>query len=304
MIILITALEGIGSQPRSAWGKHPLAFGGTGEHIVSTDKFVNYDRSSYTRRVLPTEVAMPKSLPRRADRPRIKKTPAAAATPTEREPRGARRKRETRYRLLEAALRLMAEKGMEGVAINEITEAADVGFGSFYNHFESKEAIYAALVDWVLEGFGNALDGLVRDVADPAEVISVCVRHTLLRARREPVWGQFIVREGFSTMGLERGLGRRLLRDIKTGVKAKRFPIDDILTMCMSVAGTVIALISAELESGSPRGAEMKRLGFRMDGLPERTAATVLRTLGLDQAEAEAIARRPLPSVEPELKSI
>jgi len=39
----------------------------------------------------------------------------------------------------------MAERGMEGVAINEITEAADVGFGSFYNHFESKEAIYAVL---------------------------------------------------------------------------------------------------------------------------------------------------------------
>ena len=60
--------------------------------------------------------------------------------PVEKEPRGARRKRETRARLLEAALRLSAERGMEGVAINEITEAADVGFGSFYNHFESKEA--------------------------------------------------------------------------------------------------------------------------------------------------------------------
>jgi AcrR family transcriptional regulator len=65
----------------------------------------------------------------------------------------------------------MAEKGMEGVAINEITEAADVGFGSFYNHFESKEAIYAALLDWVFEDFADALDRLVRDLADPAEVI-------------------------------------------------------------------------------------------------------------------------------------
>src|ERR1700741_5273233 len=79
----------------------------------------------------------------------------------EREPRGARRKRETRVRLLEAALRLMARKGMEGVAINEITEAADVGFGSFYNHFESKDAIYRAVMDAVFEHFGDALDRLV-----------------------------------------------------------------------------------------------------------------------------------------------
>ena len=130
---------------------------------------------------------MPKSPRHRADKLPVKRTPAAAASHAQREPRGERRKRETRSRLLGAALGLMAEKGMEAVAINEITEAADVGFGSFYNHFESKEAIYAALLDWVFEEFGDALDRLVRDIADPAEVISVCVRHTMLRARREPV---------------------------------------------------------------------------------------------------------------------
>ena len=42
----------------------------------------------------------------------------AAPVAEEREPRGARRKRETRGRLLDAALKLMAERGMEGVAIN------------------------------------------------------------------------------------------------------------------------------------------------------------------------------------------
>jgi AcrR family transcriptional regulator len=253
----------------------------------------NHDVAPPARRL-----AMPKSPLPRASKLPVKKTPAAAAAHVQREPRGERRKRETRSRLLEAALRLMAEKGMEGAAINEITEAADVGFGSFYNHFESKEAIYAALVDWAFEEFGDALDRLVRDLADPAEVISVCVRHTLLRARREPVWGQFLLREGFSAKVLARGLGRRLLRDIEKGVKAKRFPTDDILMMHTSVGGTVLASISVGLR----QPAELKRLGFSADGLPERTAATLLRTLGLDQAEAEAIARRPLPSVEPELK--
>src|ERR1700758_1961676 len=95
----------------------------------------------------------------------------------EREPRGARRRRETRSRLLEAALKLMAEKGMEGVAINEITEAADVGFGSFYNHFESKEAIHAALLGWVFEDFADAMEGVFGEISDPAEVIAVSVRY-------------------------------------------------------------------------------------------------------------------------------
>ncbi|MBV8047377.1 MAG: TetR/AcrR family transcriptional regulator, partial [Paludibacterium sp.] len=125
---------------------------------------------------------------------------AGDAASTDRESRATRRKRETRAKLLEAALALMADKGMEGVTINEITEAADVGFGSFYNHFESKEAIYAALTEWVFEAFADRLDRLVRHLEDPAEVIAVCTRHTLLRARREPVWGRFLLREGFSTL--------------------------------------------------------------------------------------------------------
>ena len=58
----------------------------------------------------------------------------------------AARSKESRQRLLDAAFKLMAERGMDGVVINEITEAADVGFGSFYNHFESRDAIYNALM--------------------------------------------------------------------------------------------------------------------------------------------------------------
>src|ERR1700742_4963105 len=100
-------------------------------------------------------------------------TPGAAPAVATREARGARRRRETRSRLLVAALKLMAEKGIEGAAINEITEAADVGFGSFYNHFESKEAIYAALLHWVFQDFAEAMDRVLGEIADPAEVIAV-----------------------------------------------------------------------------------------------------------------------------------
>ncbi|MDR3418486.1 MAG: TetR/AcrR family transcriptional regulator [Nevskia sp.] len=246
---------------------------------------------------------MQKSSPRRAGkRPAPKPSPAPAAVVAGREPRGARRKRETRGRLLEAALRLMAEKGMEGVAINEITEAADVGFGSFYNHFESKEAIHAALVDWVFEDFADALDRLVAKVADPAEVIAVSVRHTLLRARREPVWGQFLIREGFSPRAISRGLGQRLLRDIGKGIAAKRFSIADPLMSFIAVGGTVLASVAVELQLGelqTPEIAALKQqLGFSSDNLAERAAALVLQTLGVSRGEAEKIAYRPLPTVE------
>ena len=112
-------------------------------------------------------------------RARARSTTARAPIAEPREPRGARRKRETREKLLRAAFHLIAERGLDGVAVNEMTEAADVGFGSFYNHFESKEAIHAAVLGAVLDDFGDALEKLTADLEDPAEIIAVCVRNVM-----------------------------------------------------------------------------------------------------------------------------
>ena len=229
-----------------------------------------------------------------------------ATTGSARPSRGERRKRETRARLLLAALRLMAAKGKDGVAINEITDAADVGFGSFYNHFESKEAIYGELVGWVFERFANALDQALAQVHDPAEIISLSIRQTLLRAEREPLWGQFLVREGFSPAIFEHGLGRRLLRDIEKGVQAGRFVSDDPLMTLASVGGTALTAISFVVmfnPDGSPPELFAQR-GFHTSKWPERTAAACLSILGLNRAEAEAIATRPLPDIEVTFESL
>jgi AcrR family transcriptional regulator len=195
----------------------------------------------------------------------------------------------------------MAEKGMEGAAINEITEAADVGFGSFYNHFESKEAIYAALLNWVFKDFADAVDRTLGEISDPAEVIAVSIRYTVMRALREPVWGQFLVREGFSAQSVDSGLGRRLLRDIRKGIAAKRLNVADPLMSFVSVAGTTLGAISIGLQLGAPLGqqsAVLKELGSDLERLPERVAKMALEALGLGRAEAERVAHRPLPKME------
>ena len=215
-----------------------------------------------------------------------------------REARGTRRKRETRARLLAAALALVATKGVEHVTINEITEAADVGFGSFYNHFESKDALHAALFDWVFEEFGEQLDALVSGVSDPAEVVAAGVRHTLMRARREPVWGSFLIREGLSERALRDGLGRRLKRDSEAGIAAGRFAVSDPFMCHVAVSGIVFAAIAAELSLLANGRSGGERHPTREPGeerFAERAAVVVLQALGLDQEEAQRVARLPLP---------
>jgi len=62
------------------------------------------------------------------------------------ESRLQRRRRETRARLLEAAEQVFVEKGYDSATLNQITEGADLGIGTFYNYFSGKRGIYNALI--------------------------------------------------------------------------------------------------------------------------------------------------------------
>jgi hypothetical protein len=56
--------------------------------------------------------------------------------------------------------------------------------------------------------------------------------------------------------------------------------------------------ISAALPAHGGAGPTLiKRLGFKEGEVPERTAAIVLRVLGLSATAANAVARRPLPEL-------
>lgn len=58
--------------------------------------------------------------------------------------RRERHRMETRARLYRAALDLFAERGFMETTVEDITEAADVGKGTFFNYFPTKEHVLAA----------------------------------------------------------------------------------------------------------------------------------------------------------------
>ena len=82
--------------------------------------------------------------------------------------RGDRRKARTRQMLIDAARVMLAAGTATQASIQEITDAADVGFGSFYNHFSSKAELFEAAVADVLEELGELFDRLSVDAQDPA----------------------------------------------------------------------------------------------------------------------------------------
>ena len=86
-----------------------------------------------------------------------------------------RRKARTRAALIEAAQALLAE-GRTNAPVNVITEAADLGTGSFYNHFETKEQLFEAAVTDALERHADYVEELTRGLDDPAEVFAQSYR--------------------------------------------------------------------------------------------------------------------------------
>jgi AcrR family transcriptional regulator len=56
-------------------------------------------------------------------------------------PRRERKKIETKEKIFKAALSLFLEKGFENTTVEEITEKADVGKGTFFNYFPRKESL-------------------------------------------------------------------------------------------------------------------------------------------------------------------
>jgi AcrR family transcriptional regulator len=74
----------------------------------------------------------------------------AIGLPAETADRRTRRSAETRERLFHAAMRMFAQKGFAEATVEDITNAADVGKGTFFNYFPSKEHILIAFSDMQL----------------------------------------------------------------------------------------------------------------------------------------------------------
>ena len=65
--------------------------------------------------------------------------------------RVARRKARTKRKLLGVARQLFSEKGIYWTTVEDITESADQGKGTFYKYFESKDAMIRILLEEGLE---------------------------------------------------------------------------------------------------------------------------------------------------------
>ncbi|MDR3772909.1 MAG: TetR/AcrR family transcriptional regulator [Terracidiphilus sp.] len=151
----------------------------------------------------------------RSHKPRTATTPH----PTENLPhlanmdRRQRRAAETRLRLFRCALQLFALRGFPNVTVEDITQAADVGKGTFFNYFESKEHVLGVMAEIQL--------GKVREAAALAEhgeqTIQATFRHLFHRAAEEPGRSPDLARALISCFLASQAVRRLIEHNMKEG---------------------------------------------------------------------------------------
>jgi len=197
-----------------------------------------------------------------------------------------RRKARTRAALVAAARQLLTHSDPAEVSIQEITDLADVGFGSFYNHFDSKQGLFDVAVEEVMEEHGAMLDEITGVITDPAEVFAASVRITARFPRTHPELARIIDRTGPRYLTSSSGLAPRALRDLQRAQDAGRLSFDEPTVAIACIGGALMGVMHLGLTLGKPSA---------VDRASDQLAANLLRMFGLPLDEAREVAGRKLP---------
>jgi AcrR family transcriptional regulator len=199
------------------------------------------------------------------------------------EGRVARRRAQVRQRILDVAEKLIAERGVDGVTVDEIADAADIARRSFYHHFESKHEILIPIARARTRALTRRIDGSIAAIDDPAEIVASAMRHGLRQITADPLCRWFILYSGLPQERLYEGMGESGVRDTIRAVEAGRFRIDNVGVARLLLSGAFVAVLSARVA------------GRLDDGDLDDAVEHLLRLCGLHTAEAHDIAHRPLP---------
>lgn len=129
-----------------------------------------------------------------------------AAMDTESGPKSRQQRRlnKTRKKLLKAARDVFSEKGLDYATIDEITERADVGRGTFYYHFDDKDDLIRSLTTSILEELTEQIQQRCKDLDDLNALLEAMISGHIDFFRNR--WADFVIYyQGRADITLEQG---------------------------------------------------------------------------------------------------
>ncbi len=191
--------------------------------------------------------------------------------------------------LVNAARIVMSEKGVDGATMLEIATQADVGAGTIYNYFKSKDELAVALLEDMMHNLALRIEKATNGFSDPAQVYAFGVRTVLEVATQDIRWRQLLNRSEVIADALFRRMGPFAIRDLHLASEADRFPLQDPEIVWRMATFAIVGVSLAVT---------------RADVTEEKVHETVVHLLcmtGIGIEAARELASRPRPRLAPEL---
>ena len=213
--------------------------------------------------------------------------PKPTRTSTRTLTRTAVRQRQTRIRLREVAYELMSTAGVDATTIQQITDAADIGFGTFYNYYESKDDLAQDVLDCVIHNIGERNDLITQQLGetDRVRIVANSVRFVIRTMVEDPVFHWWVAHLDVLVDRMRIGFGPFGLRDIDIAVESGDYAIiDDNRDLAWSQLNWLMAAGGRDIVRGVHDLADERAI---VEG--------VLRVMGVDHAAAAAATHTELP---------
>ncbi len=190
---------------------------------------------------------------------------------------GRDRRERTRRKLLGAAAKVIAERGDSGANIESFIAAAGVARGTFYNYFDSREALIEALLLEVGSDPFHSLQQTWSMIEDPLERLSVSTQMIMQRAQADPVWGWLVIYLANSDEIMRHELSSYPMTHLAQAFESSTTEIEDLQVACDVVVGIALAAIKAVLKRKPPIN------------YPERVCRMMLQALGLSAERVQTV---------------
>lgn len=102
--------------------------------------------------------------------------------------------------IMETAIELFAEKGIESTSIQQITEQCGISKGAFYLSFKSKDELIMSIIDYFMKNFASEIDRAVNDLTVPYEKLYYYFFSTFETMKKNANFTEVFIKEQLHTI--------------------------------------------------------------------------------------------------------
>ncbi|MCB1337626.1 MAG: TetR/AcrR family transcriptional regulator [Maritimibacter sp.] len=199
--------------------------------------------------------------------------------------RVARRRQKNLKALISAGQAVMGEKGIDAATMHEIAERADVGAGTIYTYFKSKDELAIAVLERLMHELALKIEQVTDTFDDPAQVYAFGIRTVIDTATSDLRWKQLLNRAEVIANAMFHRMGPFAIRDLENATEAGRFKVDNAALTWKMATHAIVGVALSVTNDECPE--------FTID----ETVVRLLCMTGIGREEARELAARPRPAL-------